>query len=361
MLVAPARTVLLSSFRGREQHRSYAWLNAACLVTVTLSGFFVLLWGGSLFLATVACGVAVIATTLLGWKASGIRPVFPALDRAALAEFGEFIRAGLPFVSWQLTQLAYSQIDRLLMGALVTVSEVGWYASANRIIAIPIFIPTLIITPLFPALSRSAHEPIALRRSFAETIRLVLLLTVPLSAGIIAIASVIPALLGWPADFENTVVPMRILSLQLPIVSVGMVLGTLLMAIGREKRFVVVAVTATGFNIATNLIAIPIFENLTGNGGIGAAVITVASEVVMLLGALMLVPKHLLDAHTLWAAFRIGVAGLATAIVGVALLPVALAASIAGGAVTYVAATFCLRVLSFSDLRDLRSRLAHRH
>ena len=52
--------------------------------------------------------------------------------------------------------------------------------------------------------------------------------------------------------------------------------------------------------------------------------VTVASELLMVLGGLACVPKQLLDVRTIWNALRITTAGVATAIVGGSLLPVSL-------------------------------------
>jgi PST family polysaccharide transporter len=125
----------------------------------------------------------------------------------------------------------YGGIDRILLGFFVSSSELGWYGAAYRIIGIPIFIPNLVITPLFPALSRSQQEPDALRRVIAQVLRAVLVLMVPLSAAICVLAPEIPTLLGWPADFENSVPLMQILSIQVPIVGFDMVLGAVLMSL----------------------------------------------------------------------------------------------------------------------------------
>jgi O-antigen/teichoic acid export membrane protein len=360
MLVAPAQTVLMSSFRGREQHRSYAWFCAATTVLCMLGGVVALLVGGDAVAFLVTSAILLTTTTLVGWKLSGLRPSFPTLNPVAMSEAWEFIRAGFPFLCWQITQLAYSQIDRLLLGVLVPASEVGWYAAANRIVAIPLFIPTLIVTPLFPALSRSANQPDVLRRTIAQTLRFTLLLTVPLSAGTIVISSVIPSLLGWPPDFANAALPMSVLALQLPLVAAGMVLGSVLMAIGRASRLSIIASVATAFNIAANLLVIPALQALTGNGGTGAAIVTVGSEIVMLIGMLVFIPKHLFDIKSVWDAARITLAGLATAIVGLSLLPVSPVLSVLAGAAAYCAVAALLRVLTTEDVRLLIARLRNR-
>ncbi|MBV9354212.1 MAG: flippase [Chloroflexi bacterium] len=350
MLLNPSRTVLLSLFRGLERHAEYAWLNAVSSVISTLGMLAILFLGWGAVPSLVVGLSLVAAVTIVAWIRSGIRPEFPSVRRMTVTEFGDAIRAGVPFMGWQLTQMAYSQIDRLLLGVMAPAAQVGWYAAANRIVSFPIFIPTLIVTPLFPALSRSVREPTVLRRTVAQTLKVTLLLTVPLSAGIMATAPAIPALLGWPEDFLDATAPMAILALQLPLVAMGMVLGSVLMAVGRERRLVVVAVVATGVNVGLNALAIPLFERLTGNGGIGAAVVTVISELVMLIGAAVLLPKYVLDPRSLVDAFRIGVAGMATAIVAALVLPVGLAVSIPAGAVAYLAAIKLLRVVKTEDV-----------
>jgi O-antigen/teichoic acid export membrane protein len=257
--------------------------------------------------------------------------------------------------------MAYSQIDRLLLGAMAASSELGWYAAANRIATIPIFIPTMIITPLFPALSRSLQQPQELRRGVAQTLRYTLFLTAPLAAGTIALAPAIPPLLGWPADFANSVRPMQILALQLPLISSGMVLGATLMAVGRERRMVGLATVATALNVALNLVAIPASQHVFGSGAIGAAVVSVVSETVMLIGAIAFLPTGLLDPGVLWVAIRITSAGVAVAVVASACLSVAgMMASVAAGATTYVALTVPMRILGIEDVRLLTSRFLRR-
>jgi O-antigen/teichoic acid export membrane protein len=354
ILLNPMRTVLLSLLRGLERHSEYAWLNAVSMAVSSLAALVLLALGSGVVLALLGELAFVAAITAVYWVRSGLRPAWPAPSRATWPVFVEAMHGGLPFMGWQLTQMLYSQVDRLLLGVLAPAVQVGWYAAANRIVAFPIFIPTLIITPLFPALSRSSHAPHVLRRTLTQTIRVTLLLTVPLSAGIVAVAPAIPPFLGWPADFANATTPMAILALQLPLVALGMVLGSVLMAMGRERRLVLVAVVATVFNIAANVVAIPLLDRWTGNGGIGAALVTVASEVIMVTGALLLTPKYVLDPRSVVDAGRIVAAGIATGVVASALLPVALLLSIGAGAATYVGVVLLVRVVGVNDL-DLLS------
>ncbi len=364
VLGAPAQTVLLSAFRGRERHQSYAWFNATSAIVALLAGPAVLVLGGDVIQAVAIANTLPIAFTLIAWKLSGVRPVID-LDRSLLPSAREFVVGGFPFLSWQLTLAAYGQVDRLLMGAFVSASEIGWYSAAYRIIGVVVFIPTLVVAPLFPALSRSGNDAHVLRRTIAQTLKLLTLIMVGLAVGTVVIAPVVPQLLDWPADFAQTVPLMMILALHEPFVAIDMVLGVVLMAIHRESRWVVVGVVATVFNIGVNLIAIPLTQNLFGNGGIGAATTTVLTEVVMFIGAVILIPKTLLDPGLIWHGVRMTACGLAAVAVGLWLpgvwpLPLAwLVACVAAG-VVYLGGVTLLRVVTIQELSHLLGQIAPR-
>lgn len=358
MVAMPAQAVLLSSFRGREQHSRYAWFNASSVVISTVGGVVVLLLGGQVLGYAITVVGLTIAATLVAWKLSGLRLVRSDLHASILTDFREFVRGGFPFLTGNLAVSLTGGIDRVLLGLFVSAAEVGWYAAAFRIIAIPLFLPTLIVTPLFPVLSRSTHEPETIRRTVTQTLRIILLVMVPLSAGIVVVAPVVPTLLGWPMDFEHAVPLMMALSVQLPIVAVDMVLGVVLMAIGRQRPWVTLQIATAGLKIALNVLAIPAFEQLMGNGALGASLVTIGAELVMAVGAFVLIPKHLVDPRVVWDACRIVVAGAATVLIGSLLLPVSLWLAIPGGAIAYVSVAVVSRALTVNDLRYLIRRVA---
>jgi len=56
------------------------------------------------------------------------------------------------------------------------------------------------------------------------------------------------------------------------------------MASDRQRQWIVVGIIAAVFNPLLNLIAIPLTAHAYGNGATGAAMITVATEFLMLSG-----------------------------------------------------------------------------
>jgi O-antigen/teichoic acid export membrane protein len=355
-----AQSILTSALRGREDHVRFAWANASPWVIGTVGTVLILLAGANVLMYAAAGVALALGAGAFNWWVSGVRPSRPAFDLTLVREAREFVRGGFPFVSWNLTMAFYNGIDRVLLGFFVPASEIGWYAAAYRIIGIPIFIPSLVTAPLFPILSRSAHEPDTLRKAIAQTLRITLLLTMPIAAGICVVAPVVPAFLGWPADFASAVPLMMILSLQMPIVAVDMLLGTVIMAIGREGRWVRIGLVAAALNVGCNLIVIPFFEHTAGNGAIGASLVTVATEIWLFVGAMILIPKHLLDPGLVWQAARILVAAIGAALVATTLMPVALMVAAVAGAITYGLLVTVLRVIAADDLSYVNNRLFRR-
>jgi O-antigen/teichoic acid export membrane protein len=358
MLNTPAQTVLLSSFRGRERHTQYAWFNAAGVVLGQVGGVLALLAGGDVLTYAAIVAAATIGSTAVAWRFSALRPTLPVPGQSVLRESAEFIRGGFPFLVWTLTLSIMASVDRVLLGLFVPTAVVGWYAAAVRVSSIPIFLPTLIMTPLFPALSRSVHEPGTIRHAITQAVRALLLLMVPCSAGAIVLAPAIPSLLGWPPDFDQASPLIALLSLQLPIIGVDMVFGAVLMAIGRQNRWVMVGIITALLKIALDFAVIPLFQGLTGNGAVGASMVSLVMELVMFLGALLLIPKHMLDLRMAWDIGRIALAGALVVGVGTILLNLGLVAAVLGGAASYVAAALALRVLIVDDLRPFVGRLA---
>ena len=357
MLGTPVQNILLASLRGQEAHARYAWFNAGGTVVSAVVGVLVLAAGGDVVASVGVASALVIAFNVVAWKYSGVG-ISLSFDRSVISHFWELARGGLPFVAWQLTLVAYGQVDKLIMGGLVPTMEVGWYAAAYRIIGVVVFVPTLVITPLFPALSRCADDRPLLRRTVAQTIRLLLLLMIGMAAGTIVVASAVPSLLGWPSDYEHAVPLMMILAVHEPLVAIDMVLGVVLMAIHRERPWVVVGVLATAFNVASNYVAIPFFEHLLGDGAAGASITTVLTEILMFAGAVYLIPKSVFDPKLISQGARLALAGVAAVAVGFTSLHLTVFIAGPAAAITYIGVVMLLHVVTVEDLDPVRARFA---
>ena len=346
--------IAVSVLIGLGRNARFALTLAASTVLGTAAGLGILLLGGGVHgyagLMVVASGVA----TALMWRSSGL-----AFTRAALAPrlVRELIHGGFPFLVWNVVLRVRSDIDVVLVGLLLRPGIAGWLAAAYRIIGVTVFIPTVITTPLMPALSRSRADPDVYRSLLRESLATVLLLTVPVSASIFALAPVIPAFLGWPESLNNSVPLMMILAFQQTLVGVDMVLGVSLVALGLERPWLRVAMLAAIFNPVMNLIAIPLSQSLTGNGGIGAAIVELATEAIFLAGAIRLTPRHLLGGESVVAAGRALAAGFVLLFVATLLRGSGPVIALIGGGAAYAVAAFALGAIRPRQLRALQLAL----
>ncbi|MCC6174889.1 MAG: oligosaccharide flippase family protein [Chloroflexi bacterium] len=357
MVVLVAQQALYAYFIGHERHAHYAWLNAAWVAVSAVAGVGVLFAGGGLLAYLTTTVIATAATTALLWHISKVKLSRQSFD---LRLWGELVRGGLAFLGFNLAMRVRNQIDVLVIGLLLTEQSAGLLAAAYRIVSIPVFIPTLIVTPLIPALSRSVDNNAAFKQTLQQSLTVAFFLTVGASGAIVGMAPVVPTLLGWGEPFERAVPLMMILALGEPLGAIDSVLAAALLAMGRERNLLRITIAASIFNPTLNLLAIPAFESWFHAGAVGAAAVEVTTELLMFAGALYLLPRGLLGWGTVWTGARILLAGTALAVTSrLVLVTVAFpfdvpCAALAGGT-AFLGAAILLGVVTPRDLWARRS------
>jgi O-antigen/teichoic acid export membrane protein len=291
-----------------------------------------------------------VPTTLVTGYAARVRFRNASLGVARLTGL---VRAALPFLGWNLALRVYGEIDKILLAIFATDAVVGWYAAAYRIVFLPGFIATLIMTPLLPVLSRHAADRGAFRETLRQSVDLVLLSTLPLTALIIGLAPAIPSTLHWSAPFSNSIPLLIILAFHVPLAAVDVMLGTALVALHREGRWFGVAVLAVVFNLSLNVVLIPILQSATGNGAIAAATVTLMTELLMLGGALILLPRWAVARASAVTAAKAAGSAAAAAAVAWQLYPASFVGAAVAALATYAMLALALRAIHFGDFRDL--------
>jgi len=266
---------------------------------------------------------------------------------------------GTPFMLWSIVLMVYGSIDVIMLSKMTNDAEVGWYSLAYRLVGMPIFLASIVMTALFPQMSAyGASASAAYSALVNRAVRLVFFATAPMAVGLALVAGDLLAFLHYSTQFAHSVPLIRILALHIPVVGITMVLGAALMAGNRQKQWVCVGVLAAVFNPLLNLFAIPMTVTAFGDGAVGASVITVATELVMLCGALYLMRRYdVPDRQSVGFVVRCAVA--CAAMVGVVIvgggtwLPIRIVA----GMVAYGLASLALGTLSASELRRRFSRV----
>jgi O-antigen/teichoic acid export membrane protein len=343
--------VLIGGLHGRQQMKAPA------------------LWSAGQQYLSSACSLVVLATTkslplymvaLVSWSVlpllANLRRLWPELapelGRIDVRLWRTIAVGGAPFVTWSAVQLVYGKIDIPLLESMAGSRSVGWYSIAFNWVSMPVFFAAIVSTAFYPSLAE--HGKVVddvFRRLGNQSLRLVMFVGLPAATGIALVADDVFGLLHYPSDYRNAIPLMRILVLHIPIVGMDIMLGLMLMATDRQRPWILVGAVAMVVNIGVNLFAIPFSDHHWHNGAIGASVVTVLTELTMMIGAIVLRPAGILDKATTGYILRCTVASAAMVVPVLALRDTPLALQVLVGGAVYVATSIAVRTLSLRTWR----------
>lgn len=347
MIVTQAQALVFAVLAGQHRLGLFAWSNAALsLFTALLTVAVLRLGGGGEGTLVVSLVVTSVTATLL-WRRLGV-----PLDVGGVSWTGvrSLARSGLPFVAWDLLLHIRGNLDSIVLGRLLSVEAVGWWTAAQRIAAIPVFVPVLVVTPLLPALSGLARDRETMTRTLRRAFELTVIVTTGISAAIAAFAPLVPSTLGWSAEYEVAVPIMQLMAPLLVLVSISMVLGTALIALEQERRWLLVNLVATVLQYLVLFTVIPATEARFGNGMLGAAVGRIVAELVMVTGALLLLPRGMIGWSTGFFVARVALSGVVAGAAVLSVLEMSTVLAGAVGLVVYPAGLLLVRAVRPSDL-----------
>jgi O-antigen/teichoic acid export membrane protein len=250
------------------------------LGTATLAmGYDVLGLGISFVVARLIMfgGVTVLLRRLLG-RAT------PTFDRAI---WRELQAAAVPLGLFMISLNLYSYIDTVILGAMRSNTEIGWYGAAYRIYEGLTYPPSIIASLVTPRLSYLfVHDRPRVLGLLQKAVGGVALLGVMLGAAMAVLARPVIRLL-FGSGFEPSVAPLQLLSGGALFVFCTWVLHAAAIATNLDRRLFLTTIAGLGTNVVLNLMFIPRWGI---SGAAGATVIAEAVTVVLLMAQLR---KHL--------------------------------------------------------------------
>lgn len=343
-----------SGFQGLQRMGGLAATAALQEIVFTAIAVFVL-WRGygvTWYAAayTISCGVQ--------FSANLIR--FRSHLAGAHLDFGIWravVKGGLPFLVGNAVLLLYGTIDIPLLQRLADDDTVGWYVIAYRWVGLPVFFASIVVTAILPSLAaRGLKLPCEFITQANKALRLVFVVSAPLSVGIALVSRDVLDIL-YAGKVMKAVPVMQILAIHLPVVSITMVLATVLVATDRQRTWIIWGCVAFVFNIGLNFLVIPWSIHRFGNGAIGAALVTVGTEFVVMLGAARMRPTGILDRAAALFCLRCLIASAM-------MIPPVLVIShawfgykVALGAAVFVASALGLRLVSADDIRGALTQI----
>jgi len=322
-----------------------------------LAVMFLVLGGGALW---VAVSWVLMALLVLGINGVVLLRHVRFSFQVDYSVWRPLLLAGLPFFVGGAALLIYGQIDTVLLALFTREAVVGWYAAAYRIVMIPVFVPTILVTVIFPALSAATGDPVTFNSIARRAVHVVALVSIPLALGIMLLPAQIIQLLHYPASFSNSIAPLVLLAPHLPLAAIDVMIGTVLNTRDRQRQWAMTGVAAAVLNPLLNLVAIPYAQSAYGNGAVGAAAITTLTEVFMLVVGLRLLPRNVFGWETVTDVLKCFAAGLGMAVVVLFTRELPIVVPIIVGGLVYAAICLAIGAVSLGDVQQIKGYLLQR-
>lgn len=271
----------VSVLHGKEEMSRVAMADAISRLIAAGIGVAVLLSGRGVveYAATVMVGAAIYSTIVLIFSFREL-PVLPGFSRV---QAKRLLTGSMPFAITAGILTLYGQADSIMIRAFSGEAVLGWYSAALRLVGATEILPAVIATALLPTLARThlSDRPAAAslgRRAVAVAAALVVPVAFVLAANAYRLVDFLPI----PEVFENASPVLVVLAISIPVTATLTIVGAIAAGSDRQKIFMTAIGTGLLLNLALNAILIPMYQRNEGNGGTGAAVATLISEVVIL-------------------------------------------------------------------------------
>jgi len=196
------------------------------------------------------------------------------------------VKRSASYLSIGIALVLYMQLDVVLMSFFVSDVEIGWYGQADTLFSTLLFVPTIMMTALFPRQAREhAENPEATKATLEQGFRTLMLLAVPIGLGILLVANEMVLLL-YGRQYSGTGPVLAVYGLVLMIMFETILLGQHSVSIGRQSFWLVLMILGVALTLPLDLVFIPWTEDHYDNGAIGGALSYVVTELMMLVAAL---------------------------------------------------------------------------
>lgn len=192
------------------------------------------------------------------------------------------------FIPQVATQI-YTVLDRTMMGTIgASMSEVGYYEQAQKIIKILLTIVTSLGTVMIPRMASTYinGETEKLKQYLKKSFNFVLILSIPMIFGLISVSQkFVPLFFG--AGYDKVVVLLNIISPIILIMGLSNVIGTqFLLPTKRQKEYTISVVIGAAVNFILNLLLIKQYTS------IGASIATIIAELIIVVTQVYLIREQ---------------------------------------------------------------------
>ena len=293
MLWSGARTVLWSCYRGFEilKYPSYGAIAETVFIAVVGISAVILGSGAIGFAVITTLGTFINFIICVRYISKMTHTLSPVNWKAAF----ELLKEGVPYFLNSIFGVIYYRIDTVMLSFMAPESVVGWYGASYKFFDSLMFIPSIFTIAVFPVLSRLWGEgKTSLGRPLQKSLDLILLAGIPVSILAFVFSRQIITLFYGLEGYEKSILLLQIFSAGLLLVYIDMMLGTVLLASDKQKEITRISFYAIFINVGLNYFFIPYTQHHYGNGGTGAGIATLMTELFIMIMMLHAMPKNIL-------------------------------------------------------------------
>lgn len=290
MLWEGIRKVLWSCFQGFEQMRFPSIGAITDQIFVTIAAITALLLGANFLIIGIIYTIGSFINFFIHLKYSYV--IITEIPKFNFKGALGLVKKGIPYFFWSIFGIIYYRVDAIMLSFMTPETVVGAYGAAYRFFDILMFIPSIFSIAVFPILSRIYKDKENLASTTTKSIDFIVLAGIPVSILIFIFALNIIDLFYGLRQYSSSVIILKIFSVGVILVYIDMILGTAILASDKLKEWTLVAFGAVILNVGLNYIMIPYTQQYYHNGGIGAAIATLVTELFVMLWALKITPKE---------------------------------------------------------------------
>jgi len=194
------------------------------------------------------------------------------------------IRVASYFAGISFFTLVYYNIDKLLISLMIGDYQLGLYVIGYTFLGLLVSLISILSFAFFPVLSSNKINLSKYKFVSELFLKYILIISVPIVFGGIYFANKIITL-AFGARFLGGLIPFQIIMLFFFLVALNTYNTSVLVIKNQEKFYFKLVLIAAIFNVIVDLIIIPIY------GIIGAAIVTVLSELIVFIGSYFKIKK----------------------------------------------------------------------
>lgn len=338
---------LTALFYAFEQAELPAAISTVSAILKAVFGLAALLLGwGVIGLAGVSILLNLITLAILGIQSRRLlRDQQTALAKIERPLMREMLMVGWPLMLNNLLAGLFFKIDVTLLEPLKGRDVVGTYSVAYKWVDALGVIPSLFTMAMLPIMSRLAKEDkAALTRNYLFAVKLLVSLALPVAVVITVLATTLIGVLGGAQYLPDGAIALQLMIWFVPVGWINSLTNYVLVALDEQNAMRWVFAAGVLFNIVANLLFIPVFSYKA------SAVITILSEVVLLIGFSLLLRRSIGAVNWGGLLWKLFAAAAVMIVAMVVLYPLSMLLSLIAGLVAYPLMLFILRPFSAEEL-----------